>query len=77
MSPTESTKTLKTKEAKDYSKSETEMADVMDALQHATSIIEKEIAKNHTFFQKEIGTRNTNYVTAALMEMESHGGRKS
>ena len=39
-------KTAKTKGAKDFSKSEAEMVDVMDTLQHAIPIIEKEIAKN-------------------------------
>ena len=48
MSPAVSTKTVKTKEAKDFNKSETEMVDVMDTLQHAISIIEMEIAKNLT-----------------------------
>ena len=36
------------------------MVDVMDTLQQVISIIEKEIAKNLTFLQKEIDTRNTN-----------------
>ena len=57
----------KPKEAKNFIKSEAELADVMDTLQRTISIIEKEIAKYHTFLQKEIGTRNTNYVTAALI----------
>ena len=64
-------KPVKTKEAKDHSKSETEMVDVMDTLQRTISIIEMEIAKNHTFVQKEIGTRNTNFVTAALIMMKT------
>ena len=60
MSPTVSTKTVKTKKgAKEFSKSETEWVDVMDTLQHAISIIEKETAKNHTFLQTEIDTGNT------------------
>ena len=33
------------------------MVDVKDTLQHAISIIEKEIAKNPTILQKEIDTR--------------------
>ena len=77
MSPTVSTKTVRTKEAKDYSKSETEMVDVMDTLQQSISIIEKEKAKNHTCLQKEIGTRNTNYVTAALIMMKTQGQQLS
>ena len=32
----------------------------MDTLQHEIKIIEKEMAKNPTFLQKEIDTRNTN-----------------
>ena len=52
---------------KDYSKSEAEWVDVMDTLQHAMSIIEKEIAKNLAFLQKEIDTRNTNIAMVALI----------
>ena len=61
MSPAVSTKTAKTKEAKDFSKSEAELVDVMDTFQYVISIIEKEIAKNPTFLQKESaqGTRTT------------------
>ena len=47
------------------------MVDVMDTLQRTISIIEKEIAKNHTLLLKEMGTRNTNYVTAALIMMKT------
>ena len=39
--------------AKEFSKSEGEWVDVMHTLQHAISIIEKEIAKNFAFLQKE------------------------
>ena len=68
MSPTVSTKTVKTKKgAKEFSKSETEWVDVMDTLQHAISIIEKEIAKNHTFLQTEIDTVNTSKAMVALI----------
>ena len=56
-------KTVKTKEAKDFSKSEAELVDVVDALQHVISTIEKEMATNRTFLQKEIGSRNTNNAT--------------
>ena len=42
--------------AKNYSKSETEMVDVVDTLQRTIPIIEKEIAKNLTFLHKEIDT---------------------
>ena len=59
-------KTVKTKEAKDYSKSETEMVDVMDTLQRTISIVEKEMAKKPAFLQTEIDTRNTNDATVAL-----------
>ena len=44
-------KTVKTKEAKVFSKSEAELVDVMDTFQHAISISEKEIAKNLAFLQ--------------------------
>ena len=60
-------KTVKTKEAKNFGKSEAELVDVMDTLQHAISIIEKEIAKNLAFLQKEIDTRSTNNATVALI----------
>ena len=59
-------KTAKTEEAKDFSKSEAELVDVMDTFQHVIAIIEKEMAKNLAFLQKEISTRNTNNATAAL-----------
>ena len=39
-------KTAKTTEAKDFSKSEAELVDVTDTLQHVISIIEKKMAKN-------------------------------
>ena len=61
-------KTVKTKEAKSFSKSETEMVDAMDTLQHAVSVIESEIAKKTAFLQKEIDTRNTNNATVALID---------
>ena len=69
MSPTVSTKTVKTKKqgAKEFSKSEAKWVDVMDTLQHAISIIEKEIAKNLAFLQKEIDTGNTNNAMVALI----------
>ena len=47
---------MKTKEAKDFSKSEAEMVDAMDTLQHVISNVEKEIAKNPAFLLKEIDT---------------------
>ena len=43
------------------------MVDVMDTLERAISNVEKEMAKNLTFLQKEIDTRNTNNVMAALI----------
>ena len=39
----------------------------METFQHVISVIEKEMAKNPKFLQKEIGTRNTNNVTVALI----------
>ena len=66
-----STKTVKTREATDFSKSEAEMVDVMDTLQHVISIIGKEMAKNVTFLQKEIGTRNKTNVMAALIMIKT------
>ena len=54
-------KTAKTKEAKDFNKSEAELVDVMDTFQRTISIIEKEIGKNPTFLQRKSthGTRTT------------------
>ena len=66
MSPAASTKTAKTKEAKDFSKSEAELVVVMETLQHVISIIEKEMNKNSAFLQKEIDTRNTNKATVMI-----------
>ena len=54
------------KSAKEFSKSEAGWVDVMDTLQHAISIIEKEVAKNPAFLQKEIDTGNTNNALVAL-----------
>ena len=72
MSPTVSTKTVKNKKgAKEFSKSEAELVDVMGAFQHASSIIEKEVAKNLAFFQKEIDTGITNSITTALIRKTS------
>ena len=39
----------------------------MDTLQHVSSIIEKEIAKNPALLHTEIDTRNTNNATVALI----------
>ena len=58
---------MKIKEAKDFSKSEAEMEDVMDTFQRAISNVEKNMAKNLRFSQKEIDTRNTNDATVALI----------
>ena len=69
MSPTVSTMTVKSRAAKDFCKSETEMVDVMDTLQHAISIIAKDLAKNCTSLPKGNYVRNTNYVMAALIMM--------
>ena len=52
-------KTVKTQEAKNFSKSEAELVDVMDTLQHAISIIEKEIAKSLRILAE--GNRHTEH----------------
>ena len=44
---------MRTKEAKDFSKSEAELVNVMDTLKRAISIIEKEMTKNPAFVQKD------------------------
>ena len=70
-------KDRETKEAQDFSKSEAEMFDVLGTLQRTISIIEKEMAKNPTFLQKEIGTRNTNTVMTALITRTSSMSRET
>ena len=55
-------KTVRTKEAKDFRKSEAELVGGMDTLQRTISSIERP-----AFLQKEIDTRNTNNVMAAIM----------
>ena len=57
---------MKAKEAKNFSKSGAELVDVMDTRLRVISTIEKEMAKNPTFMQKEIDTLNTNIVIAAV-----------
>ena len=42
---------VREKEAKDFSKSEAELLDVVNTLQRATSIIRDEMAKNRAFLQ--------------------------
>ena len=72
MSPTVSTKTVKTqKGAKEFSESEAELVGVVDTFQHATSIIEKEIVKNLPFLPKKIDTRITNDVMGALIRRKT------
>ena len=66
-----STETAKTKEAKNFIKSEAQLVDVMDTLQRVISVIEKEMANNLTFLQKVIGTRNKNNVMAALIMIKT------
>ena len=58
---------MKINEVKNFSKSDAEMVDVMDTFQRVISIMEKEMAKNPAFLQKELDTRNTNNVMAALI----------
>ena len=58
---------MKINEVKNFSKSEAEMVDVMDTFQRVISIMEKEMAKSPAFLQKELDTRNTNNVMAALI----------
>ena len=64
--------TAKTKEAEDFSKSEAVLVGVTDTLQHWISNIEKEkMAKNPTFLQKGIDTRNTNNAMVALITLKT------
>ena len=46
-------KAMRTKERKDFSKSETELVDVVDTLQRAISMVKKEMTKNPAFEQKD------------------------
>ena len=62
---------MKTKEAKNFGKSEAEMVDVMDTFQHVIPIIEKEMAKNLTFLQKEIGTGKTDIVRTSVIRRKT------
>ena len=72
MSPTVSTKTVKTKkEAKEFSKSEAELVDLTETFQYAISIIKKEIGKNLAFLQMEIDTGNTNSTRTALIRRKT------
>ena len=71
ISPTVSTKILKTKEAKNFRKSETEMVISWTTRQRTISIIKKDISKNFTFLSKEIDTRNMVNVMAALIIRKS------
>ena len=57
---------VREKEAKDKSKSEAELVDVVDTLERAISIIQREMSKNPAFLQKKIDTRNINNVISAL-----------
>ena len=57
---------VREQEAKDFSKSETPLLDVVDTLQRGISVIQKEMAKNTAFLQKKIDTRTINNVVAAL-----------
>ena len=57
--------------AKEFSKSEAELVDVMDTFQYAISITEKQIAKNLAFLQKEIDKGNTNSIKTALIRKTS------
>ena len=68
-------KTSKTKEAKDFSKSEAELVDVMDTFHRTVSIIEKETAKNLVFLKKEIDTRNPNSIRTALIRRKTSRSR--
>ena len=62
-------------DAKDFSKSEAVLVDVTDTLQHWISNIEIEMAKNPTFLQKGIDTRNTNNAMVALITMKTSMSR--
>ena len=44
---------MRTREAKDFSKIETELVNVVDTLQHAISVNEKEMTKNPAFEEKD------------------------
>ena len=54
-------------ETKDFSTSEVELMDVVDTLQRAISILEKEIAQNVASLLKKINMRNLNSVVEVLI----------
>ena len=74
MSPTVSTKTVKTRRSEGV-QSEAELVDVMDTFQHAISIIEEEKPKNLAFLQKEIDIRKPNSIRTALTRRKSSRSR--
>ena len=51
---------------KDSSKSEAELADEVDTLEHVLPIIQGEMSKNPAVLQKKIDTRTINNVISAL-----------
>ena len=59
-------KTVKTEEAKNFSKSEAEMIDVIDTLQRLISIIDRRWPRTQLSFRREL-TRNTNNTTVTLI----------
>ena len=54
-------------EAKDFSKSEAELGRCQGHTSDVISNVEKEMAKNPTFLQREIDTRNSNNAMVALI----------
>ena len=54
-------------ETKDFSTSDVELMDVVDTLQRAISILEKEIAQNVASLLKKINMRNLNSVVEVLI----------
>ena len=61
-------KTVRTKEAKDFSKSEIEQGrrHGLTPARVISIIEEKKMVKNHAFLQKRIDTQNMNYVVALV-----------
>ena len=57
---------VRVEEAKDYSKSEAELAREVGTLERAISIIQREMSKNPAFLQKKIDARTMNNVISAL-----------
>eukprot|EP00450_Noctiluca_scintillans_P037561 CAMPEP_0194549592 /NCGR_PEP_ID=MMETSP0253-20130528/95285_1 /TAXON_ID=2966 /ORGANISM="Noctiluca scintillans" /LENGTH=308 /DNA_ID=CAMNT_0039397023 /DNA_START=76 /DNA_END=1000 /DNA_ORIENTATION=- len=63
-------KAVREKEAKDFGESEAELVDVVDTLQRAISIIQKEMAKNPAFLQELVDVVDTLQRAISIIQKE-------